>query len=262
MSDTLLIGYLTVLAYAVAFTYQWAYVGYFNVPTYFMDVSVNTIFVSLFVLVAFFILTRGALVLFESLGIIKNSFYGRHRTAEIVMIIFSLPGIMSGITNHDYKMIFILVGLIVFLELFKTIEVFYYGKGEKGFKNKIKKAEEIKDRKVPESNETPITNRILNNAFQISRHVPEDLAISSLFLCLIAYNTGSAVASAQTSFYVPSTMPNQIVITQFRDTLYTVTIDKDNRTFGKEIKLIDKTKLSEEGISLSSIKTGILRPAK
>ena len=256
-SEGLIIGYLTVMGYALAFIYEYSYLNYFGVPYYFIDIKLGNIFLAIFIIFIFLIITKTILNLIEKSGFISDSGIGRLRAANIFSFIIMTPGIFALLNNKVLAALLLIGGYI----LISSIEIFgilIYGRNVNTWKDKKGIFEYLLSNKVKKSS-------FVDDFFSKLFFLEEDLTrnylrifLNSVVFCYVSLSMGGFIASNRIEFYRLSTSPNRIIVAQYNDSLLTLSIDKKTRKLSNDLRIIKKDELFSNKIDLILEKIGPL----
>lgn len=260
LGDGLLISYVTVLGYVIAFIYEFSFSSYFGIPYYFIEIGLLNIFVAILSVGIVIFLLRGILVTLESLQLIKDSAIGRYRARHLLMLNLLLIGYYSITSEQKLTLMYLIIGyalMIVLIEVFATI---IHGKGIKSWKEKRKKLEEKWAHPTQEP-ETIVTNKMIKIFIPFKDVIPTSIFLSSAMLCILAFYLGSFNATQQSEFYTLSTDQNRVIVADYGNSLFSISVNKEKKTFIPSIQIIPKDELYKNQIFLFPEKIGPLKNA-
>jgi len=259
-SESMLLGFLTLFGYVIAFTYEFAYSSsYFGIPHHFIDIRLVNIFVALFIIAIFCYSVRNAFDFLETIGVIGDTAIGRFRGIHSFVVFFCSPFLYVRIQDDGHSALYIFIGYLVLVVAFEVISTIVHGKGETSWKGKRKKLEEVWSIEKKEVKSNVVTSRLFGRLFSLGEHMPRNILASSILLCVVSYSLGYISAYSKTKFYTLSSEPNQVVITQYGNTVFTLAVERSTNTFASEIRLVTIDDLSTNNVSLKYEKIGKLK---
>lgn len=241
-SEALLIALLTGVGYLAAFAYQYSYLKYFDIPVFFVDIN----------LVLILLTTSFGLIWLVVSGMIFNFFVGWKPKGKNLRIIKTI-GIFFTILislllplifiiydpNHIWSSLIIffiiLIGLII-------ITVKLYNNPKQFDKIEIKR--NIDD--------------LLYKAEQNYGSFPILFVIIMVLFVVNSGSIGTIIAESESKYLISNSNPNLILISTYQDSFIGLTFSTTTLKFNKEITLLTKDRISQEGIIFSYREIGRL----
>ena len=239
-SGALLVALLTAVGYLAAFAYQLAYLQYFGVPVFFVDVNIGLI---LLTASGGLIWVLGLIAYFDSLSSWKpqNNFLKFLKNLTILLtieIVGLFPVIVLCLTTS--------IGILL-LPIFLIGQIVYLYKNPGSNKDTVKK----KSKSV-----------LMSRIEEVYGSFPIGFVATLIIFVIFSGIMGFDIARIKSDYLVSNTDPALIIISTYNGNFIGLTFDPNTHSFDKNITLITQDKVSSNGIVFKSKEIGPLRPAK
>lgn len=238
LSDGLIIAFLTSYSYFLSYRYQDGYYSYFNIPSFLIEISIETILTSCISILAFLIIIYAVVSLFTSIipsktdPTIVRLIFKYVYFFLISAIYFVLGSYKKGFSYYIFSPVFFMLIIDLVIPLVTQKEM-------KGYKNKVI-AEYLKteDQIASLDNKYSI-NMIIARKFN---HLPLVLSLA-IMLSLISYQLGGFNAFRQVDFTI--TNDNIVILGTYDKNFIVKELNISNKTLESSFNLIsDKSNIS------------------
>jgi hypothetical protein len=245
LPEGLVLGYLTLLGYGVAFAYESSYLGFFGVDLILTELNLSRVLVAIFALIVFLFMARQVFEFAQDTGYVDDGEIGRMRGANLAVAVFNTPLVLAT-ANSGHKVVAAIgtavLIILIFIEIPLTV---IHGKDVHTWKEKRKRLEERlshqrQARKTKEKRKNPIDSLLWPEIHdgRWEKHVLRVL-VGTTLLCITAYSLGKWTASSKKDFYTPLDFPETAIISKQGDKLIGIKFDRESKIFSNEITLID-----------------------
>jgi hypothetical protein len=230
--------------YFIAYFFEYGYLRYFNIPPYYINISLTNIFDSIYG-------TLDDFMLIFILGFIYtvNRFLGSQlsKLSKLFILVIILLGVVIGLAFAEFDLehpnSLLLISLFF---VFATIEMF----------RNIYSIQSKKKHKEVENETHKYFVSFRNKGLIIF-----PLLVTQLAIIYLATSAGSHKASRENKFHTLHYENRDfIVIREYNDRLLAVPFDTRKKTFSRQIFLINNSRLAEENIPLTFAEFCPLRP--
>jgi|GEM_PF-1409070 len=238
ISDTLIIALLTGVGYFAAFVYQLAYLGFFGIPIFFVDVNLTAVL--LMTLIGFVIILVCAPALMELyFNKPKTNLQKLNRNVGISLtfdLIIIIPFFMCGYSLFGRIAIFPLLALFVILFIAFIVKIY---------------------RKPPKLNKMEGSLNFLVQVEKLYGSYPIIfVSVIVLFICY-CFAFGSFAAKIENSYLISNTNPEILLISTYNGNFIGGTFSSSTRSLDN-ITLISQDKISNSNIFFKNNKIGRL----
>lgn len=256
LTGSLLIGYITLLGYTLAFIYEFSFSNYFGIPHYFIDITLVNIFVAISLLGIYIFFIKQLCGLFETFGLVKDTAIGRFRMKQLLLIAFMVPQLYS-LYKKDNDLIYIAGGYIILVVLYEILQTLL--QRAPTWKEKRRKLELHWSKTSPENSSVTLSDKFFGKIFSLDKGIfPTELLPNAFFFCFLVFILGRLNAATREEFYTLSTSPDRVVITQYSGSLFTLSYNTELKTFNKDLRIIGTHELFHSNIDLILEKIGPL----
>lgn len=244
ISEGLIIGYISILGYLVAFAYQYGYFKFFNIPSSFIQLDLPVILISFSAITSVLFFSFCIFQLFSIMGIfnLKGAFGASIGRCAILLI--TLITYLS-ISNFKNALVIIITFLIfLFLELLLPFLT----------QRKFSSTEEKFQRQAEVEKNTKKNDAIFN-FINNYRKIGIYLFIGFIIISLADFK-GESDAQNQTNFLVPDSKDSIIVVRSYQNSHIGVGYDPNTHQTKNQFMILTNEQL---GV-LRLIKIGQLKP--
>ena len=230
--ETIFVAILTATAYVGAFVYKLAYLSFYNINRFFVDIdlrdilSINSLILILFVEISYFIIY---------IIINKRHNNGKHKWlfAVLLLIFLFAPFLSEIFIKSNYA----LVVIIIF-----SLSLSFFG---------IKKYKKNK-------NKDPFD--LIKFKFGI---FPILVFLTSALYCGYCYTSGLFAARMQDEYFViENNSKHLVVIASYNKSFLCLPFDFEQKTFSNNLAILTQDKISNDNLSFINKKMGPLRYQK
>jgi hypothetical protein len=253
IDTSILIGFLTLLGYMIAFMFQLSQADYYGIPYFFIKITIENIIFSTFIVAAIIISFSTYFDFFKKNREIRNMYISRIRLMfGIYLITASFIQFIGLIQLIAYWFT-----CIIYLIISEFIFPLYLGRKTKGWKNKVDAVDTfirfyVKNKVVDGK------KSLIENIFLKTNVLPYEFLIIFMLCLYCAFVSGFYYVRFKAHYYVLNTNPDSVLVTKYGDVLFTVNLDKDTLIFKPELNMIDKDYILENKIKMEYKKIGNL----
>jgi hypothetical protein len=240
LSDALLIAAVTGTGYLSAFTYQFGYLQYFGIPTYFIDINLGDVLLT--AAIGFLTLLSIA----TCIDLMSRDM--KSRTLKILAI--SLPalvmlfilfapvlGLYLDLSNT------VIFGLFLIALIALIIGLIIYA---------IKTKDRIHDKSYG----------LLSLAETAFGSFPVLFIASLIFFVFYSAGIGKMVAQGTKNYLVANTNPELVIIGTYSENFIGLNFNSSTKTFSNDVTLISPEKIASDNIVFTGEDIGPLNPAR
>lgn len=237
--SSIIIALITGISYAATYIYQYSFLHYYGVPSYFIDIRLSQVLFTALIVTSligiFFIVTISAIndIKDKNKPTFKNEF---GFFLKFFLLIFTGTTITTYVTIH--RVIFSLILSFIFTSLYVLI---------------LRKA--ISKNKNSENQPSFLSPFLkILGGYKVLL-----LILAVTFSLFIASGAGKSIAGTKSEYLIVNTSPETAVIETYSDGFITIGINKEKKVFNENINFISNSQISSEKLFFSREHVGPLR---
>ncbi len=235
ISESLLLAFLTIVGYMCAFGYQFSYLSYYNIPTYFIDLTIGKILLTIFIILfsTLILITISLIVIY----LIKNK---EIKVKKISLLTYTF---VIGIVL-SYTSISIFTGFKFKFQIFIISVIFSLLYSILFFKVYIRHILVIRNSIMAVSNKSEI-GQILTMVIFLS-----------IFAISLSFYLGFYTAAYKQEYLITNTTPQYAIISMYGESFLGIRYSTSTADFEKDIILINHDRITKDNILFTSSKIG------
>jgi hypothetical protein len=231
ITETVVIAGVTLIAYLSLVCYQYSFLHYFGLPSYFLEFDMMTMLFIILILFVFF--TVFFICISPLMKVLRDEKFNFKKHA-LKLLLFYVPYLIMIVPYYDLRKSILFNCIIEFVLLVVwTAQIVIINKK---FKSSLA--------------ETPKSN-FLKKIEDKYGYFPIMLIMLSIMFILSSFVAGKNIAQWQEEYLVINTDPIVAIIKPYSESFLAISFDEKAKTFNRNIYLISKSDISSKQLKIS-----------